>query len=264
MTWLAEARALFERDWLTDLRYRAVFVVSLVDAGLALVSYGFLARVFGDARPDGYAPLPFLLAGIALTDSLTTGLVSMAQGVRQNQQAGTMKALLALPLSPARVMALSMPYPALRAAVDFAVFLAVGAALGLSLAGINVLSMSVVLVLAIAAVLGLGLMSAAVAVVFKRGDPVMWALGAATWLLSGVLYPVDVLPPLFARLAWCLPTTHALAAMRAAVLDGVPLADLGAHLTALAGFAVVLVPGGLWLFSAAVNYARRKGTLGHL
>jgi ABC-2 type transport system permease protein len=263
MSWRAQAFAIFRRDLLTDLRYRLVFLISLVDAGLILLSYAFLARVFGDAHPGGFAPLPFLLVGIALTDSLTTAQVCVSQGVRNNQQSGTLKALLVLPLSPARLMLLSMPYPALRAAIDFALFMGVALALGLPAASINPGATVLVFALSVASMLGLGLLSASFTVVFKRGDPVQWALATATWLLSGVLYPVDVLPPMLARVASLLPTTHALAAVRATTIRGAGLADVGTDVMVLAGFALVGIPAGLWIFTQAVNHARRAGTLGH-
>ncbi|TAK16492.1 MAG: ABC transporter permease [Acidobacteria bacterium] len=263
MSWRREAAAMFRRDYLTDLRYRVVFLISLVDAALLLASYAFLARVFGAAEPNGYAPLPFLLVGIALTDSLTTSLVCLSQGVRNNQQAGTLKAMLALPLSPARLMLLSMPYPALRAAIDFVIFICMAIALGLPVSTINFGATLVVFLLSVGAMLSLALLSASFTVVFKRGDPVMWALGAATWLLSGVLYPTDVLPPMLARVSSLLPTTHALAAVRATAIDGASLAAVGRDAGVLAAFALIGVPFGLWAFTVAVNHARRAGTLGH-
>jgi len=263
MSWLRQAGAMMRRDFLTDVRYGFVLLVSVFDAALVLVSYAFLARVFAGAQPDGYPPLPFLLVGIALTDSLTTGMVCLAQGVRNNQQAGTLKALLALPISPARLMLLSLPYPVVRAAADFVVFLGVAIALGLPASSINVGATLVVFLLSVGAIASLGLASAAFVVAFKRGDPVMWALGAATWLLSGVLYPIQILPTWLQHVAWLLPTSHALTAARAAVIHGASLASLGDDLLVLGAFALIGIPLGLWLFRGAVDYSRRAGTLAH-
>ena len=261
--WLIQARALFQRDLLIDLRHRLIYLFLIGEAALALISYAFLARVFGASRPDGYEPLSFLLVGIALTDSLTTSVVYLSQGVRSNQQAGTLKALLAMPISSARLMWLSMPYPSVRAAIDFVLFLGVAIALGLPVASINVGATAVVFVLAVGAMTGPAVVSAAFAVAFKRGDPVRWALGSVTWLLSGVLYPTDVLPAVLKAIAWALPTTHALTAIRATVIDGAGLARVTNDVAVLAGFTAIGIPLSLWLFSRAVDYARREGTIGH-
>jgi ABC-2 type transport system permease protein len=258
-----QLRAVVRRDFLTDVRYRVAFVMSLADAGVVLVSYSFLAGVFGDRRPDGYAALPFLLVGIAMTDSMTTALVSFALGARSSQQPGTVKALLALPISTARLMLISMAYPFLRGAIDFVIFLSAGCALGMSCGQINAAPTIVTFVLAIASVGVLGLASSAFALVFKRGDPVLWVVGTLTWLLSGVLYPTTVLPQWLQAASLALPATHALAAMRAAVIDGASWAAMAPDLAALAVFDLVGIPLGLWGYARAAAHARRAGTLGH-
>jgi ABC-2 type transport system permease protein len=263
MTWMMQAGALFRRDLIIDLRQRMIYLVLVIEAGLALVSYAFLARVFGASRPDGYAPLPFLLVGIALTDSLTTLLVYLSQGVRNYQQEGTLKALLALPVSPVRLMSLSAPYPAVRGTLDFVLFLGLAIALGLPARSINVGATVVVFLAAMLSMMSLAIVAAAFAVAFKRGDPVRWVLASATWLLSGVLYPTGVLPRSLEILAWFLPTTHALSAIRATVIDGAGLWAVRQDLAVLAGFAVIGIPAALVIFQWAVTYARREGTLGH-
>ncbi len=261
--WLDQLRAVVRRDFLADVRYPAAFWFGLLDAGLVLISYSFLAGVFGDRRPDGYAALPFLLIGIALTDSLTTALVCIALGVRGSQQPGTMKVLLGLPLSPARLMTLAMAYPFIRAAIDFVVFLLAALALGVAMGHINVAAIILTFALGVGSVFVLGLVSASFGIVFKRGDPVVWAVGTMTWLLSGVLYPTSVLPHWLAIASWLLPTTHALAAMRGAVIGGASWPALAPDLGALVVFDLLGIPAGLWLFSAAVTHAKRAGTLGH-
>lgn len=262
--WWVQTRAVVRRDVLIDVRYRLAFVIGLVDAALILVSYSFLSHVFHDVPPDGYPPRAFVLVGVALADSLTTAVVCLALGMRYGQQTGTVKVLLAEPLTPARLMSLSLVYPVLRGAVDFACFLVVAVWLGVPVAAINPLSVAVVFVAAALAVLGIGVLSAAATLIFKRGDPVLWALGTATALLSGVLYPTSVLPPGLQQVAAWLPTTHALAAMRAAVIDGAGLLALAPHLAVLGAFAVGGLAFGLAAFDGAARYARRAGTLGQL
>lgn len=251
------------RDLLIDVRYPVMFVMGLLDALIVLASYSFLAAVFGAERPGGFEPLPFLLIGIALTDSLSAGLVCLALGVRSSQQPGIVKALHGLPIGPVRLMLLSMGYPTVRATLDFAVFLVVAVLLGVRIADANVVAMLVVFALALGSIVVLGLISASFTVVFKRGDPVLWAVATATWLLSGVLYPTDVLPASLRLLSSLLPTTHALSAMRGAVIHGASLTSMAADVGALLAFDVVGIPMGLWLVTLAVTHAKRAGTLGH-
>jgi ABC-2 type transport system permease protein len=261
--WRDQARALFHRDLLMETRYRWLLAFDLFEVVLLLLSYVFLARVFGDRQPDGFAPLSFLLTGIAVSGSVTTAITCLAIGVRAQQQSSTLKALLVLPISPRRLTMLSAIYPIARAGLQLAVLLLVGAALGLPLGRTNVPALLVAFVLSVGSVLGFGLLSAAFAVVFKRGDPVLWTFHTAAWLLSGVLYPTSVLPPVFARLAELLPTTHALRMIRAVILEGATLGDVAVPAAVLAAFSVIGIPLGLWVFDRAVAYSKRVGTLGH-
>ena len=117
--------------------------------------------------------------------------------------------------------------------------------------------------LAALAMAGLGFVSAAFAVVFKRGDPVLWFFGALSLLLGGVLYPTDTLPPWLAHLSAALPSTHALNAMRAVLLDGASLGQVATSLLSLMAFAVIGLPLGLLILGAAIRMAQAKGSLGH-
>lgn len=84
-----------------------------------------------------------------------------------------------------------------------------------------------------------------------------------SFLFAGVLYPTSVLPAWLGMASALLPTTHALSAMRAAVISGASWSTLAPDLGALLGFDVIGIPVGLWLFTVAVTHAKRAGTLGH-
>jgi ABC-2 type transport system permease protein len=57
------------------------------------------------------------------------------------------------------------------------------------------------------------------------------------------------------------PATYVLRGVRAAWLDGAPLVELWPHIWPALLLAFVTVPLGLWVFSLAENYAKRKGKL---
>jgi ABC-2 type transport system permease protein len=80
-------------------------------------------------------------------------------------------------------------------------------------------------------------------------------------VVSGVYYPVEVLPGWMQALATISPATYALDGTRAAILDGAGIADLGGELLALVVIGAVAVPAGLALFGAGERYAKRHGKL---
>jgi ABC-2 type transport system permease protein len=261
---LWKAWVTFARDFAIDMSYRVTFAIALANSLLMALSYMFLARLFGGARPDGYDARQFLLVGIAVSDGLSTVLACFAQGVRGTQVSGTIKAVMATPTPPAVYLLLSSGYPIVRALADVVILLGMGSLVGLRLASANVAGGALALGLGLCAMAALGMLAAAFTVVFKRGDPIAWLLGSVTWLLSGVLYPTSVLPAWLGRLAWWLPPTHTLTALRALVIDGAPLAAVAPSLWYLAACAALGLPLSLWIFARAVTHAKRQGTLGHI
>jgi ABC-2 type transport system permease protein len=264
---VAKAWACLCKDVRIEASYRLAFAIDALDGVLMLVAYGFLAGVFGDQRLDGYAPLGFMLVGVATNGAMMTALVTFAHAVRGVQSAGAMKAALATPTPFVALVSYSSIYPFLRAGLDLVVWLLVAAALGAAMGALSVsgvVAVGVVFVAAALAMAGFGFLAAAFAVVFKRGDPVLWLFGAASLVLSGVLYPTSVLPPALAALSMWLPATHALEAMRAILLGGAGLSDVTGSLLALCAFGVVGVPLGVGALVQSVRYARQEGTLGHV
>jgi ABC-2 type transport system permease protein len=135
--------------------------------------------------------------------------------------------------------------------------------LGVSLAQMNLFPALVLFVLSVLAFAGIGILSATFALVFKKGDPLLWVVGGLSWLLGGVFYPLEVLPPLLRQAAALLPITHALSGMRMAILEGASLAAVTPQIAALSLFAAIGLPVSLLLFLAGMRWTRASGSLGH-
>ena len=69
------------------------------------------------------------------------------------------------------------------------------------------------------------------------------------------------MPVLFQKIAWFLPITHALRAMRHAVIQGYPLSALSADIFFLLFFALALIPISLIIFKLALKKAKKDGSL---
>jgi ABC-2 type transport system permease protein len=107
-----------------------------------------------------------------------------------------------------------------------------------------------------------GVVSGSFILVFKQGDPVRWLYGGAATLLGGVYFPVQMLPDWLRPFSVVFPITHALEAMRRAVLLGTGVGGISVQLLVLAGFAAVSVPAGALAFRWALRRIRLDGTLG--
>src|SRR5947207_1566371 len=127
-----------------------------------------------------------------------------------------------------------------------------------------------VLAVSSAAFIGLGLMAAVLPVFSpERGAEATNIFQGVLLLVSGVYYPVEVLPRWLQPLSVVSPATYALSASRkligvgegAQVVPGAPLSSCAYELTVLALMGVVMIPLGLYVFGLVERWAKRTGKL---
>jgi ABC-2 type transport system permease protein len=133
----------------------------------------------------------------------------------------------------------------------------------MNLSGANYLGALVSLVLSIIAFASIGIITASVIMVIKRGDPITAVFGNLANIIGGVFYPVEILPGWLQIIANLLPITYALHAMRLSLLSEATWQELVPDLLALTIFSLILFPLSLVIFRAAVNRARLEGSLAH-
>jgi ABC-2 type transport system permease protein len=95
----------------------------------------------------------------------------------------------------------------------------------------------------------------------EKGEQMAFAVQGLLLLVSGVYYPVSVLPLPLQALGALSPMTYILEGMRSALLQGTHAGAMGARLALLAAMGVVLVPFALFCFGRAEHRARRLGLL---
>ena len=252
--------AFFRRDLRSDFSYRLSFVLHALNIVLGVAAYYFLARFVDRAALGGADPFLFLLVGLAVNAYMSTWLVCFTDAIRTGQTTGTLKLIFASPLTRAQFMLFSGLYPSVRAALDGTVYLISGWTLGAPLANTNVAAAGMILLVSSFAFAAIGIGSAAFALVLKRGDPLLWLVTTLSWMLGGVLYPIQLLPAPLHEAARLLPITHAVSGIRLA-MAGEPIADAAGPLMV---FVIVAMPLSLAAFGAAVRRARMTGALGHV
>ena len=266
-TFALQAWAFLRRDLQVEASYRANVLLGAVSAFVLLVVLYYVGQTVGTSRAlQGYGGdyFAFSLVGFAAAAPLHASLLQLARRVREAQMTGTLEAILTTPVGPARAVLLSALLPLAGSALRMAALLVGGWTLfGLPFARANLGAAAVVLLLALASYVPLGLLSASFTLRFKRGDPVAAFLDLASVLLGGVFFPVAVLPMPLQAAGRMLPLTHALEALRLALLRNAPLAELLPQLRALSLSAAVLLPFAFVLFRAAVRRARDDGSLTH-
>lgn len=249
--------------------YRTAFIIRIFGFGLAAASLLFLSRFVGAAINPHLAVyrgnyLGFVVIGFLATEFQQVGVSGLAQRIRFAQMMGTLEAEVATPAPPWMVLGAPPVYEFAASSLRSAAYL-LGAKLllGLDLSRVNLVSLAISVPLIIAAFSGLGLLAAATTMLVRRMNPVAMVIGSLSFFLSGVMYPVTVLPAWLREVGRLLPLTHALAVLRGALLVGAGPGELRDSLLALLIFAGVLAPIGAGLFAFALRRARVDGSLSH-
>ncbi|MDR3574213.1 MAG: ABC transporter permease [Anaerolineaceae bacterium] len=109
---------------------------------------------------------------------------------------------------------------------------------------------------------GVSIMASVLPLLFpERGEQMTHVFIALLLLVSGVYYPVDVLPGVLKDVAVLSPATYVLNGARLALLDGAPTSRLWPYVWPVLLMGLILVPAGLWIFGLAEQYAKRTGKL---
>ncbi len=143
----------------------------------------------------------------------------------------------------------------------------------LNLNGANLLGVVITISISAVAFVGLGLMAAVLPVMSpERGAEATHIFQGTLLLVSGVYYPIEVLPKWLQPLSALSPATYTLSACRKLIgignngstpghLVGAPLSAVTRELLVLALMGAVLMPLGLWVFGKVEVWAKRHGKL---
>ncbi|HNR45854.1 MAG TPA: ABC transporter permease [Anaerolineaceae bacterium] len=109
---------------------------------------------------------------------------------------------------------------------------------------------------------GISIMASVLPLLFpERGAQMTHVFIALLLLISGVYYPVSVLPGALKALAAYSPATYVLEGVRLALLEGASLASLWPKIWPVLLMGAVLIPLGLFVFQLGERYAKKTGKL---
>jgi ABC-2 type transport system permease protein len=259
--------AFLRRDWAVTRSYRLAYVLGLGNTALSLTLYFGISQLVDStesaatpALESGY--FSFVVVGMVMLALVSPALSTFSSQLRAEQTTGSLEVLLATPTSPTTLVAGLATYTLIQSFLSAVVLIGLAAllfGLQIQLGPASSIAAAVALLGNLGLFTATGITIAGLTVVFKRMEHLLVLIGTAIGVLCGVYYPVAVLPDFLQILAQALPFTWGFEAWRAALLrDEVLLDQLVALLVVLTG----ALPLALWFFGAALNRARRDGSLG--
>jgi ABC-2 type transport system permease protein len=110
--------------------------------------------------------------------------------------------------------------------------------------------------------MGVGTMTSVLPLISpEKGAQLGFVAQGMLLVISGVYYPVSVLPEWMQWLSKISPATYALRGIRAALLDGAGFATIWGDIWPLLIIGAVALPLGLWVFKRGEIYAKKHGKL---
>jgi len=132
----------------------------------------------------------------------------------------------------------------------------------LDLSDADLLGALVILLAGSLSFVGIGVVASILPLLYpERGAQMTNIVQALFLLVSGVYYPVSVLPDWLQFISKFSPATYVLAGMRAALLPGTSDQSLWSYVAPLLLMGVVMLPLGIHLFQRAERYTKRTGKL---
>ena len=221
----------------------------------------FIARGVGVPPAEQNELATQLLVGGVIWAYLGIIFEIVTETVAWERWEGTIEYTFMAPLSrPVHLIGMGLyavMYGFVRAA---AVFVAVVAFIGIHVPNANYAASIALLAIASVSFIGVGMMTAVLPLISpEKGTQLGFVAQGLMLVVSGVYYPVSVLPEWMQWISKISPATYALRGVRASIIDGAGLAWADVWPLLLIG--VVSIPLGLVVFRSGERYAKRNGKL---
>jgi len=265
---LSKVAAFVRRDFLIMVSYRAGFLGDFVQLAVQTLLFALFGRVVDDKLLPTYGGthagyLEFVVIGASL--ALVTGILlqRVSTAIRTEQMVGTLEALLVTPTRIGTLQIGAVAMELLEVPLRLALFFtALTLGLGLDLHASGALPALAVLVAYLPFVWGLGLLSAALVVTFRRGAGLTGILVLGLGIASGAYVPLSAMPDWLSSAVSWNPMARALDSLRETLIGGTGFGAVGSDVLVLAPLSAVTLALGAAAFSWAIARERRLGTLG--
>ena len=262
--------AFVERGWHLTKRYWAWEAVWVTYNIINALSVTFIAASaqktipgvqFTQAQISEF--ILYLTIGTAIWTFVSVVFDNVTETVTMERWEGTIEYTFMAPVSRLTHLFGACLFALLHGFILTAVqLLVVGAFFHLDMGHANWGAAIVILAFSSISLIGLGTISAILPMLFtERGAQMAYIIRAIMLLVSGVYYPITVLPGWLQAVSKITPTTYTLEGLRASIQNGQSLGQLGNDLWPLLICGVISVPLGLYIFNIAERYAKRTGKL---
>ncbi len=254
-----------ERNWYLIKRYAWWEIAFFFWTAANTLTIVFIAKGVeaGGGKVDLDRLTTILLIGAVVWSYLGIVFEFLIETVAWERWEGTIEYTFMAPLTRAVHLLgtgiFAVAYGVVRAAIVFAT---IAAFFGLHMPNANFFSALVLLAVASVSFIGIGMMTAVLPLISpEKGTQFGYVAQGLMLVVSGVYYPVSVLPDAMQWIATISPATYALRGMRSAILDGAGVGAVWGDIWPLIVIGIVSVPLGIWVFRRGELHAKKHGKL---
>lgn len=254
-------RNLYRRYWMWE-------VVWLVYSIVSTLSIGYLASGLdsfsgSNAHVNIEQAQLYLLVGSLLWSYLSLMFFDVSFAIAWERWEGTIEYTFMAPVRRVThllgICSFAIVYAMLRSVI---ILVAIALAFHLDLSHADIGSALLVLAAATFPVLGLGIFTSILPLLSpEKGEQMTVAVQGVLLLVSGVYYPLTVLPTVFRIMGDASPLTYTLTGIRSALLEHAGAGALLGTILLLLAMGAVLIPSGVLVFAKAERRAKRLGLL---
>ena len=260
--------AFFERNWNLTRRYLAweiVWLVYNIVNALSVTYIGKAAQLLTHQKVNIPYLVLYLLIGTSVWSYLSVTFEGVTDMINIERWEGTIEHTFMAPISRFTHLIGSCWYAIVHGLLfTFVQLIVVASFFQLNLSHANYLTATFMLLIGSISFVGFGIGAAVLPLLFtERGSQMSFIVRAILLLVSGVYYPISVLPGWMQPLASISPATYVLNGLRAGLIDGQVFwsGEIWSYTWPLIVTGLVSVPLGVYIFKIAERYAKRTGKL---
>lgn len=221
------------------------------------------SEITGEKQIDTNFLITYLLVGTLVWRFLATIFNNISEMIAWERWEGTIEYTFMAPVHRFNQM-IGQTIFAIVHSLIFTVIIGVvvAAFFDLNFANADFAAATIILLVGSLSFVGIGVVASILPLLYpERGAQMTNIVQAFFLLVSGIYYPVSVLPGWLQTLAKVSPATYVLEGMRAALLPQTATADPLSYVWPLVIMGVVMLPLGIALFQRAERYTKRTGKL---
>jgi len=252
---------LVKRYWSWELVWMVYSIANSLS--VSFIGLGMEHLSGAEANVDGRYLVLYLVIGTLVWRYLSTVFYWITELISIERWEGTIEYTLMAPIRRLTHMAGQTFFAVVYSLFFTAMILGVTVLIfDLDLSKANLWGGTIMLLSGCLSFVGISIMASTLPLLFpERGAQMTHIVIALLLLVSGVYYPVEVLPAFFQKMAVISPATYVLDGVRLSLLDGIPTLALWPYIWPALLMGIALIPSGLWVFEQAEKYAKRKGKL---